>query len=154
MLPVSNKIERVLVLPADPKTVWEKSFGTPEALMSWFPDKIEGEFKVGEKFFLIFVDGENEHRCQCVMTEFTAMKSFEFQWHPGVSDLLDAYPDSELTTVRFTFEPGETKGGNPGTTVTMIETGFAKIAKKRRQFAFEANNGGWTIEIAKLPKGY
>ena len=150
MLPVSNKIERIAVLPATPDVVWEKSFSSPEAMMSWFPDKLEGELVEGKNFFLIW----EQHRCECRMIVFKKAECLEFKWHPGVSVELTGFPEEELTTVTFTFEKAQTKSGQPGTKVTMIETGFAKVGKKRRQAVFEANNGGWNIEMAKLPKGY
>jgi len=149
MLPVSNKIERSVVLSSKPNEVWEKSFANPDALKSWFPDKIEGDFAEGTNFFLIFVDGEEEHRCECKMIQLLANECLEFVWHPGVSSTLTEYPETEVTTVKFTLEASGDK-----TKVTMVESGFAKVGKKRRQFAFEANNGGWNIEMAKLPKNY
>lgn len=150
MIPVSNKIERTVTLKATPSQVWEKSFASPDALTSWFPNKIEGDFKVGESFFMIFSEDETEHRCECKVTTFEPGTCFEFIWHPGVSANLAEFPEAEATAVKFVLEANP--AGN--TQVTMTESGFGKIAKKRRQMAFDSNNTGWNVEMAKLPKSY
>jgi len=140
-----DAIERDLLLPASPEVVWEKSFGSPEALSSWFPEKIEGDYSPGGTFFLIW----GEHRCEARLTEFTPGRALAYQWHPGDIYTLDTFPAEELTTVRFTLEPeGES------TRVRMVESGFSRIREERRAAALKANTGGWDEELAKLPKGY
>jgi uncharacterized protein YndB with AHSA1/START domain len=148
MIPVSNKIERSAVVRASAKEVWAKAFATPEAMAGWFAMKIEGEFKVGENFSLWFVedDEETEHRCGCKLTAFDAGSCFEFLWHPGVSEDLAKFPESEATSVRFTLEAlSDTQ-----TKILMVESGFSRVPKKRKQFAFEANSTGWNVEFGKL----
>jgi hypothetical protein len=83
------------------------------------------------------------------MTEWEPGRALSYQWHPGEAYALDAMPESELTTVRFELLPQD-----GGTLVRMTESGFANIAESRAIKAFEANNGGWDEELAKLPKGY
>jgi uncharacterized protein YndB with AHSA1/START domain len=145
MLLMSDSITRELVLPAPPDVVWAKSFGSPDALTSWFPEHIEGDFTLHGEFFLIW----GEHRCQCRMVEFQAPHTLAYQWHPGDTNLLDQYPESELTTVRFTLEPhGE------HTKVTIHESGFANISVDRRDHCITENNEGWDSELAKLLPTY
>lgn len=140
-----DSIERELIIPASPDVVWAKSFGSPEALASWFPQTIEGEYRLGGSFYLIW----GEHRSQALMTEFKPGEALSYQWHPGDAYELDSHPREELTTVRFTLEPVA-----EGTRVRMVESGFANIDESRREWAMGQNTGGWDEELAKLPKGY
>jgi uncharacterized protein YndB with AHSA1/START domain len=140
-----DAIERELILPAAPDDVWAKSFGSPEALASWFPQSIEGDYRLGGSFYLIW----GEHRSQALMTEFDPGRALAYQWHPGDAFDLDSHPREQLTTVRFTLEAVE-----EGTMVRMVESGFSSIGEDRRAWALEQNTGGWDEELAKLPQGY
>lgn len=141
MLHMNDSIERSLLLPSPRHIAWAKSFATPEALASWFPDRIEGRFVVGECFVLIW----GEHRCEARLVEYVEAEVFSYQWHPGVNCLLSDHPEAELTTVRFTLHDHE-----EGTRVEMVESGFANVPAERRAFALRENNEGWTSELAKL----
>ncbi len=145
MLHIADSISRSVFVNAAPVVVWERSFATPAALASWFPDRIEGEFVLGQTFALIW----GEHRCEARLVEIVPCQSLAYQWHPGDTFTLDALPESELTTVRFTL--AESSGG---TTITVVETGFSKIAESRAAFAFEQNNAGWDEELPKLSRSY
>ncbi|MBX7136056.1 MAG: SRPBCC domain-containing protein [Fimbriimonadaceae bacterium] len=145
MLHIQDSIERTLVLPADPLTVWNRSFGSADALASWFPQRIEGDYSPDGTFHLIW----GEHRSQAKIVEWEVGRALAFQWHPGDAHELDAFPESELTTVRFTLAPSP-----DGTQVTMIESGFSRIAQSRRDWALGQNTGGWDEELAKLLPTY
>lgn len=140
-----DAIERDLLLPAPPDVVWTKSFGSAEALSSWFPEKIEGEFAEGGVFYLIW----GEHRCEALLVELKPGESLAYQWHPGETYTLDSHPREELTTVRFTLH-----AEGDSTRVRMVESGFSKIPESRREHALGQNTQGWDEELAKLPKGY
>ncbi len=141
----TDVIEREVFLPAPMDVVWEKSFGSGEALSGWFPQTVEGDYIQGGVFYLIW----GEHRCQCRLIELNPTTSLAYQWHPGEAYNLDAHPESELTTVRFTLAPHD-----GGTLVTMIESGFANIPDPRHAHALGENTGGWDEELAKLPLQY
>lgn len=145
MLHIEDSITRKLVLPASRPEVWRRSFGSPAALSSWFPERVEGDFSVGQSFFLIW----GEHRCEARLVECEPESVLAYQWHPGVDATLAHYPESQLTTVRFTLADA-----GSGTEVTMIETGFRAIAESRAQWAFDQNNGGWDEELPKLAACY
>jgi uncharacterized protein YndB with AHSA1/START domain len=140
-----DTIEREMVLPAAPETVWEKSFATTEALANWFPDRVEGTVAAGNAIFFVW----GEHRCEALVSEYAPGRALSYKWHPGSAATLDAYPEGELTTVRFTLEPHA-----EGTLVRMVESGFSNIPEDRREFALGENTSGWDSELAKLPKGY
>lgn len=145
MLPIADTIERTLVLPAPRQAVWAKSFATPAALASWFPEAIEGDFAVGENYTMIW----GEHRCECRLVELNESESFVYQWHPGSACQIADLPESELTSVRFTLSDHL-----DGTKVEMVESGFSNISEDRRKFAFSENDGGWNSELPKLEKAH
>lgn len=145
MLHISDTIEHELTLPASPEVVWEKSFATPAALASWFPEKVDGEFSQGSQAFFNW----GEHRCEVRIVEYVPGSVLAYQWHPGGPCKLNEYPEDELTLVRFTLSPVA-----EGTKVRMVESGFSKIAESRAAEAFKDNTGGWKEELAKLPLGY
>ncbi|QYK53614.1 MAG: SRPBCC domain-containing protein [Fimbriimonadaceae bacterium] len=141
----TNAIERELILPAPIETVWEKSFGSGDALAAWFPEKVEGDYTPGGVFFMSW----GEHRCQCRLIELNPTTTMSYQWHPGDVYNLDSHPEAELTTVTFTLSPHA-----DGTMVKMVESGFANIPDPRHAHALKENSGGWDEELAKLPKQY
>ena len=145
MLHISDTIERILVLPATRSTVWQKSFATPAALASWFPERIDGEFQLGGTYTMIW----GEFHCQCRLVELVESESFVYQWHPGAACEIAKYPEDQLSTVRFTLSDHP-----EGTQVHMIESGFNRIPEDRRLNAFTENNGGWDSELPKLQKAY
>lgn len=139
-----NAFFREFVLPADPETVWRRSIGSPEALSSWFPERIEGDFAVGGRFFLVW----GETRCEARLVESVPNASLAYQWHPGESCGLDDRPADELTTVWFSLTP--TPDGR--TTLRLVESGFDCIPVPQRAHAIEMNTSadGWDGELAKL----
>lgn len=145
MLHISDTIERTLVLPAERTMVWQKSFATPAALASWFPERIDGEFELGGTYTMIW----GEYHCQCRLVEHIESESFVYQWHPGAACEISKFPESELSTVRFTLSDHP-----EGTQVLMVESGFLRIPEDRRVNAFTENNGGWDAELPKLQQAY
>ncbi len=145
MLHIEDSIVRQVTLPATPDVVWQKSFASAEALASWFPQAIEGDFVEGGSVDFIW----GELRCECRIVRLDPGKCLVYQWHPGDAFRLSSHPEGELTTVEFLLE--ECEGG---TKVTVTESGFLRIAKQRQGMAFEQNFGGWDEEFPKLAKSY
>jgi uncharacterized protein YndB with AHSA1/START domain len=136
-----DQISRVLILPASPEEVFRRSFGSPEAISSWFAETVTGDFEVGGTIALIW----GKHRCECRVTALEPGVCFEYQWHPGEACALHAFPEGELTTVRFELYPHP-----EGTELRLVETGFERIPYARRGTTFGENSNGWDEELAKL----
>lgn len=141
MIQRSDQIARTLHLPATPEEVFQRSFATPQALATWFAEKVEGDYRVGGTIALLW----GKHRCECRITALEPGKCFEYQWHPGEARNLTDHPEEELTTVRFDLLPHEN-----GTELRLLETGFERIPYARRGTAFGENSNGWDEELAKL----
>jgi uncharacterized protein YndB with AHSA1/START domain len=134
-------IQKELILKAPRAAVWN-ALTTPEGWTGWFSDGVQGEFKVGETLTLDF----GPHGlCWAVVLEREEMTRFAYKWHPGEDCPLDKYPESEMTTVRFTLEDHA-----DGTKLILEESGFEHLPEDRRASALLANTDGWKWELAEL----
>ena len=145
MLNTLISIGRSVVVPASVETVWEKSFSSAAAFASWFSDKVEGEYHVGSVLTLTFGDVTAE----CRMVDYMPPFAIAFEGHPDGAHALSDFPDSELTTMRFTLEAVE-----GGTKVTVTESGFDRLPLDRREKAYEGNSGGWDVVMPRLADKY
>lgn len=75
------------------------------------------------------------------------MRLLSFRWHPYAVDPNADYSQEPTTLVAFelTEAPG-------GVQLTISESGFDGIPLKRRAEAFEANEGGWTMQMTLIEK--
>ena len=136
-----NEIRKEMMLNASVDKVWD-ALTTVEGWTGWFSYGVKGEFAKGNTLTLDFGPyGE----CFAIVSEMNPKTEFAYQWHPGEDCPIDKYPVSELTTVRFTLEPVA-----EGTKLTLVESGFANLPEARRASAFEANSGGWDVELPKI----
>lgn len=136
-----NEIRREMILCAPRERVWE-ALTTPEGWTGWFSQRVEGKFQPGETLTLDF---GSYGLCWGVVVERVECESFAYRWHPGEDCAIDKYPESEMTTVRFTLEdaPG-------GTKLTLVESGFENLPTSRQPHAREMNSEGWTEELGEL----
>jgi hypothetical protein len=72
---------------------------------------------------------------------------FAFRWHPYAVDPGVDYSKEEMTLVEFTLVE---EGGGVG--LTVVESGFDRLPKGRRDEAFRMNSGGWTAQLAGIEK--
>jgi uncharacterized protein YndB with AHSA1/START domain len=134
-------IKQELVLKASRNQVWQ-ALTTPEGWTGWFSEGVEGNFQVGEVLTLKF--GEDT-LCYGKVVEREENSSFAYKWHPGEDCPMDKYPESEMTTVRFTL------ADHPeGTLLTMIESGFERIPEERRANCVKMNTKGWAWELEEF----
>ncbi|QYK53613.1 MAG: SRPBCC domain-containing protein [Fimbriimonadaceae bacterium] len=142
---MQDSIVREIILPADPLTVWEKSFGSLDALTTWFLPTIEGSFEVGS--ILTFDCGEQVAQAQIL--EIDAPHKLVWRGHTGGAFRLSDFPESEMTTDTFTLETHP-----EGTKVTVVESGFSNIPEPRYSDAFKGNEEGWDIVLPKMASTY
>jgi uncharacterized protein YndB with AHSA1/START domain len=149
------QIEKTVLLKASRDRVWRaltdsKEFGI------WFGARWPKPFAVGPMKGEIAptqVDPDVAKKQQAYdgmpfQIEVTALEPktrFAFQWHPfGVDKTVD-YSREPMTQVTFTLEdaPG-------GILLRVTETGFDELPESRRRKAFEANDGGWALQVKLL----
>ena len=145
-----------MLLRAPQERVWRaisnaKEFGT------WFGVEFEGDFAPGKsmvgKMVPTKADADvakmQEHyrgmTFEMTVERIEPMHHFSYRWHPFAIDPSIDYSNEPTTLVEFTLE--STSGG---TMLTVLETGFDAIPLARRTVAWEANNGGWTMQTSLL----
>ena len=132
-----DRIERTVQLNHPPERVWA-ALTTAEGLGTWFGNSAEVDLRVGGQAKLRWDSGD------------TATLNFERVEPPHVLGYtwgLYGLPadDPRRTYVEFTLEPS-----GAGTTLTMVESGFAQLPDESYKKAFSGNTEGWTHELGEL----
>ena len=95
-----NEIRSEMMLRASIDKVWD-ALTTHEGWTGWFSYGVVGKFEEGETLTLDFGPyGE----CFAMVSTVNPKTEFAYKWHPGEDCPIEKYPESELTTVRFTLE--------------------------------------------------
>ncbi|GAB3840258.1 SRPBCC domain-containing protein [Dactylosporangium cerinum] len=133
-----DKIERTLELAHSPERVWA-ALTTAEGLGTWFGNRAEVDLRVGGKATLIWDSGDT---ATLTIERLEPPHVFAYTW--PVYGLPDG--DPRRTYVEFTLEP---TGG--GTTLTMVESGFAQVPDaEAHTTAYNGNTKGWLNELGEL----
>jgi uncharacterized protein YndB with AHSA1/START domain len=72
---------------------------------------------------------------------------FCFRWHPYAVEGSVDYSVEPMTLVQFELEEVA-----QGVVLTVVESGFDKIPVTRRAKAFDANSGGWSMQVQLIEK--
>ena len=132
-----DRIERTLQLAHPPERVWA-ALTTAEGLGTWFGHRAEIDLRVGGQAKLAWDSGDT---ATLTIERLEPPRVFAYTW--PVSGLPDG--DPRRTYVEFTLEPTGT-----GTTLTMVETGFAQPPDGAYTKAYEGNVTGWALELDEL----
>ena len=133
-----DRIERTLELNHPPERVWS-ALTTAEGLGTWFGNTAEVDLRVGGLVKLTWDGGD---AATLTIERLDPPRVFAYTW--GLQGLPDS--DPRRTYVEFTLEPTGT-----GTTLTLVESGFAQLPDaKERQAAHSGNTEGWTHELGEL----
>ena len=138
-----NTITRNLVLKASLDKVWN-AIATPEGFAGWFLARVEGDWAAGNDVALVWPSGNSN---QIRLKTIDKPNTFAYQWHPGGYGDLDAFPESELTTVTMSLR--EVSGG---TELRLVESGFEAIPDDRRLKVLGLNTEGWDEETENIRK--
>ncbi|MGN4075569.1 SRPBCC family protein [Burkholderia gladioli] len=159
MNPTPDFIEKHVVLRAPRERVWRaiseaKQFGT------WFGVEFDGEFVAGTRLTGRITPTQVDPEVAKMQEPYRGlpfefhieriepMQLFSFRWHPSAVDIHADYSAEPMTLVEFRLQEAE-----PGTLLTIRESGFHAIPLERRAKAFTSNEGGWTHQ-AKLIETY
>ncbi len=132
-----DRIERTLDLPHPPEKVWA-ALTTAEGLGTWFGNRAEIDLQVGG---LVHLSWDSGDKATLTIEHLDPPKVFAYSWR------LSGLPESDprRTYVEFTLEPTAA-----GTTLTMVESGFAQLPAEAHAHAFTDNTGGWKNELGEL----
>jgi len=132
-----DRIERVVELAHPPAKVWS-ALTTAEGLGTWFGHQASIDLRPGGTATLSWSDGPNADLRVERVEEPTV---FGFTWHIyGLPD-----DDPRRTYVEFTLAPTDS-----GTTLTVVESGFAQVSGEVHETAFGGNTRGWRSELGEL----
>jgi len=132
-----DRIERTMELAHPPAKVWA-ALTTAEGLAAWFGEEAGIDLRPGGAAWMRWANGYSvEMRVERV-EEPTV---FGFTWHIyGLPE-----EDPRRTYVEFTLEPSGT-----GTRVTVVESGFAQLAKDAHRTTYDSHTEGWATKLAGL----
>lgn len=134
-----DRIERTLELAHPPEKVWA-ALTTAEGLGTWFGNRgAEIDLRVGGRATLAWDSGDT---ATLTIERVEPPRAFAYSWpiHGLPAD------DPRRTLVEFTLEPTDA-----GTTLTMVESGFAQVPEaEAHRTAFGGNTEGWTNELGEL----
>jgi uncharacterized protein YndB with AHSA1/START domain len=132
-----DRIERTLQLKQSPERVWQ-ALTTKEGLGTWFGHDAEVDLRVGGEVKLTWNSGDV---ATLTIARLEPPHVFGYTW--SIYGL--PADDPRRTYVEFTLEPTDT-----GTTLTMVESGFAQLPDAEYEKAFSGNTEGWTSELGEL----
>ena len=132
-----DRIERTLQLAQPVEKVWA-ALTTAEGLGTWFGNTAEVDLRVGGEAKLAWDSGDT---ATLTIERVEPPTVFAYTWP------LHGLPDGDprRTYVEFTLAPS---GG--GTTLTVVESGFAQASGDEHKTAFSGNTEGWTNELGEL----
>ncbi|MCO8274201.1 SRPBCC domain-containing protein [Actinoplanes sp. TRM 88003] len=132
-----DRIERTLQLAQPVEKVWA-ALTTAEGLGTWFGNTAEVDLRVGGEAKLAWESGDT---ATLTIERVEPPTVFAYTWP------LHGLPDGDprRTYVEFTLAPN---GG--GTTLTVVESGFAQASGDEHKTAFSGNTEGWTNELGEL----
>ena len=151
MTMTTDRIEKQVMLEAPLARVWS-AIGDARAFGEWFGMKLDGPFVPGKRMKAQIVptvaDAEVAKKqekyagiaFEIVVERVDPPHLLSFRWHPfGIDKSTDAEEPMTLVELRL-----ESVGD--ATRLTVTESGFDRIPIERRAKAYEANEGGWTMQ--------
>lgn len=141
---MQDKIQREITIKATKERIYV-AIADPELVVLWFPETVEGIYKVGEKP----VFGFGEHgKNQIYIVDARPHEYFSYRWVPGGNHFV-----GDLLTVPTTLVEFRIQEEMDGTCkVTMTETGFAKLPVDIAEASFKQNSAGWDFMLGRLEK--
>jgi len=142
---MTDRIEKTIELKAPISRVW-KALTDYQEFGTWFRVRLEGPFVPGQiARGQITYPGYEYLRWEAVVQKMEPERLFAFTWHPYAVDPNEDYSKEPPTLVEFTLE----KTAN-GTLLRIIESGFDKLANRRREDAFRMNERGWSVQLENI----
>lgn len=137
-------IKREIVIHASKEQVYA-AIADPEKVIMWFPETLEGEYKLGERPIFGFGD---HGRNQVYIVDARPYDYFAYRWLPGANNFIGDVLTIANTLVEFNIEQ-EPDGSCK---VTLTESGFSGLPGDIMEDAFNQNSGGWDFMLDRLSK--
>ena len=132
-----DRIERAIQLAHPPERVWA-ALTTAEGMAAWFGDEAAIDLRPGGAARMAWAGGP----AVAIRVERAEPPAvFAFTW--PIYGLPEQGP--RRTYIEFTLEPA-----GMGTTLTVVESGFAQLPGDAHHTAYDGNAGGWAKELGEL----
>lgn len=141
---MQDVIRRVITINATQQRIYD-AIADRDQVTRWFPETLEGEYRVGEQSVFGFGD---HGRNQVLVVDARPHEYFAYRWVPGAAHFLGDLRSVATTLVEFRIEDN----GDGSCTLTLTESGFASLPADVMQPSFEQNSGGWTFMLGRLEK--
>jgi len=142
---MSDRIEKTVELKAPVSRVW-RALTDHHEFGKWFRVQLDGPFVPGQVSRGHITHPGYEHlRWEAVVVKMEPERLFSFSWHPYAIDPNEDYSAEPPTLVEFTLEKTAT-----GTLLRIVESGFDKLPRSRRDEAFRMNDKGWGIQLENI----
>src|SRR4051812_11125350 len=140
-----DRIEKTIELKAPIAKVW-RALTDHEQFGAWFKVQLENPFVPGQTTRGRITYAGYEHlKWEAVVQKMEPERLFSFTWHPYAVDPKVDYSAEPPTLVTFTLEPTATD-----TRLRLVESGFDKLPKHRRDDALRMNDGGWSTQMTNI----
>jgi uncharacterized protein YndB with AHSA1/START domain len=141
----TDRIEKQILLKAPRTRVW-KALTDIQQFQAWFTASLTGELAPGKRARGNVTHPGFEHvRLDIEVERMEPEHFFSYRWHPFAVDPKREYPAVERTLVEFTLV--EVAGG---TRLTVVESGFDRVAADRRAETVSMHEPGWVEELQLL----
>ena len=133
-----DRIERTVELAHPPDKVWA-ALTTADGLRAWFGNEATIDLRPGGAARMTWT--QEGFTAQMRVERVEEPTVFGFTW--GIFGLPEE--DPRRTYVEFTLE-----SAGAGTRLTVVESGFAQLAKDAHTKAYDGNTDGWAKELGEL----
>ena len=141
----TDRIEKEIVINAPRSRVW-KALTDIQQFQAWFTASLTGEFAPGKRARGNVTHPGFEHvQLDITVERMEPEHFFSYRWHPYAADPKRDYSTEPKTLVEFTLI--EVAGG---TRLTVVESGFSKVAADRRDETIAMHEPGWMEELQLL----
>lgn len=164
----TDRIEKQVTLHAPPSRVW-RAIADAREFGKWFGVELDGEFAPGRTITGTWRGDLTEerileaqrqvgvtpsgvrmpgpHAVFCTVERIEPERYLSFRWIPYGIDA-EADPEKEAKTlVEFRLEPVP-----EGTRLTIVESGFDRVPRHRRERAFRMNEAGWSAQVENVKR--
>jgi uncharacterized protein YndB with AHSA1/START domain len=142
---MQDSITKEIIVKAKKEQVYE-AITSPEKIIKWFPDAIEGILEEGQQPILIFDHDGTLYRSRIHVESAKPFEYFSYRWVPGgngkESDDTLTVP---TTLVEFFIEEFE-----DGSKITVKESGFSSLPIEIAEQSLNQNSGGWDYMTGRL----
>ncbi len=150
---MSDRIEREILLHAPVDRVWRALTDSSE-FGYWFGVKFDAPFEPGMPMAGVMVTTHVDADVaelqrpyegkpfNLTIVEMRPQELFSFRWHPHPIE-----PGVYESTEPKTLVEFKLKVTAQGVLLTVTESGFDDIPVERRERAFQANEGGWSLMV-------